>query len=100
MLWRFCPCCYRLADSSSVLKRCPMPSCLGKPNAQLQVLPLPHEAAQAAIRIGGAKALEEMIVGLVAGEDVAQEYVRHHPSCWALHGGRCDMGCEIPDPFA
>ena len=70
--WRYCPTCYKLADHASLLKRCPY--CVGNPNGLLKVLPLDHEAAQAAIRIGGTKALEEMIVGLVAGEDAAQAY--------------------------
>lgn len=71
-LWRYCPSCYRLADSASLLKRCPY--CVGRPNNLLTTLPLDNEAAQAAIRIGGTKALEEMIVGLVAGEDAVQAY--------------------------
>lgn len=71
-VWRYCPACYRLADQASLLKRCPF--CVGNPKNLLQVLPLDHEAAQAAIRIGGTKALEEMIVGLVAGEDAVQAY--------------------------
>ncbi len=70
--WRYCPACYRLADSASLLKRCPY--CVGHPNNLLTVLPLDHEAAQAAIRIGGARALEEMIIGLVAGDDAVQAY--------------------------
>jgi hypothetical protein len=73
-VWRYCPSCYRLADQASVVKLCPVCSRRGLPNCRLQALPLDPDAAQAAIRIGGAKALEQMIVGLVAGEDAAQGY--------------------------
>lgn len=81
-LWRYCPNCYRLADHHSLLKRCPF--CVGAPNSALRVLPLDNEAAQAAIRIGGRKALEEMIVGLVAGDEAVEAYESEADLAWEL----------------
>ncbi len=83
-LWRYCPSCYRLADNVSLCKVCPLCSRQGQPNCTLKVLPLDHQAAEAAIKIGGRKALEEMIVGLVAGEDAQQAYEALPDLAWEM----------------
>lgn len=70
-VWCYCPRCYKLADKASLLRSCPFGPCLG---AKLVVLPLDPEAAQAALKLGGAKALREMIVALVAGEEAVEAY--------------------------
>lgn len=95
-VWRYCPNCYALADSNSLLKRCAR--CPTSPNNVLVVLPLDPDAAQAALRIGGVPALVTMIVAVVAGPDVAVEPASngigaHHVGCAANYGEVCDMGC-------
>lgn len=96
-IWRYCPNCYTLADSNSLLKRCP--KCPTVANNHLQTLPLDPGAAQAAMRIGGTPALVQMIVALVGGDSAREALDRQdqHPhmgECDIRHTGVCDMGCE------
>lgn len=96
-VWRYCPNCYALADSNSVLKRCPRCPCVA--NNHLRVLPLDPEAAQAAMRIGGQPALIQMILSLVGGEPAIEALNRHHTDCTFARGeGFCDMYCEQGGP--
>lgn len=91
-IWRYCPNCYTLADSNSLLKRCA--KCPGIANNLLQVLPLNPEAAQSVLRIGGQQALIHMILTLIGGDTVQAELDRHHNECaYSRGGGYCDMYC-------
>lgn len=97
-VWRYCPNCYTLADSNSLLKRCPKCPCVA--NNHLRVLPLDPEAAQAALRIGGQTALIQMIVALIGGDeavqaiDQSQTALGSHRSGCATHAGLpCDKEC-------
>lgn len=53
------------------MRRCPNRECLGK---ALVVLPLTHEAAEAAVRIGGVQALKELIVSVVLPDTDLEAY--------------------------
>lgn len=101
-VWRYCPNCYALADSNSLLKRCP--HCPTAPHNQLQVLPLDPEAAQAALRIGGIAALVQMITTIIGGESARAEIARqstysHFLGCTYNTIGVCNMACDHGPPF-
>lgn len=96
-VWRYCPNCYTLADSNSLLKRCP--KCHGVANNRLRVLPLDPDAAQSALRIGGQQALIQMILSLVGGDSAREALDRHHTDCAFGRGaGYCEGGQPVEDP--